>query len=345
MSVNASNQSICLIRLSAIGDVINTASVVVRLLQALPHAKIVWVIGSNEYEIVKHLTGIEFILFNKTRKMRAYLDVRSQLAGRHFDTLLLMQYSLRANLLSTLVHSPNRYGYQYPRSREHHNFFINHRVGGVRQHTVESYLDFARALGIDVDEPATVPCYSDADMASVEKYLDPQRKSLVVSPCASEVFKQWSVEGYARVADYVQERYGMQVILSGSASDRQVCEQIRMNMTSDVVNTAGETSLGELCALIASASLVLSPDSAAVHIASAVGTPVVGLYAATNPQRAGPYHYQQWCINRYPEAVQKVLGKAVKNIGWGTKIRTPGVMNLINESEVTAMIDKIMQIG
>jgi len=102
------------------------------------------------------------------------------------------------------------------------------------------------------------------------------------------------------------------------------------------IDLAGRDTLQQLPALLERADIVLSPDSGPVHIANAVGTRVIGLYACTDPRRTGPYSDLRWTIDRYAEASEKLLGKPASELRWGTKIERPGAMELIG---VDAVID------
>ena len=71
-----------------------------------------------------------------------------------------------------------------------------------------------------------------------------------------------------------------------------------------------------------------------------MGTDVLGLYAASNPKRSGPYNSLQWCVNRYPEALEKFTGKTVDDARWGAKAEFEGAMELITVDDATAMLDR-----
>lgn len=88
---------------------------------------------------------------------------------------------------------------------------------------------------------------------------------------------------------------------------------------------------------------MISPDSGPAHMATAMATPVIGLYATTNPDRARPYLSANWTVNRYPDAIFKKQHKKVNDVAWGTRVRDEWAMNLITIEDVTNMIDKFMQ--
>ena len=113
---------------------------------------------------------------------------------------------------------------------------------------------------------------------------------------------------------------------------------IERKMNSLSVNLVGHMTLKESAALLAAADLLIAPDTGPVHIANALGTTVIGLYAASNRQCTGPYNALPWCVDCYAEAAQKFKGQSSNTLRWGTRINNPGVMELIS---VAAAIDKL----
>ncbi|HEY0802093.1 MAG TPA: glycosyltransferase family 9 protein, partial [Steroidobacteraceae bacterium] len=97
----------------------------------------------------------------------------------------------------------------------------------------------------------------------------------------------------------------------------------------------------QLLGLMSQSAVLLSPDSGPAHMAGMVGLPVIGLYAATNPQRARPYNSRQWCVDKYDEAARKYLGKPASQIPWTTKIERPGVMDLVSVRDATEILDNM----
>jgi heptosyltransferase I len=136
----------------------------------------------------------------------------------------------------------------------------------------------------------------------------------------------------------------MRVILAGGPSEleRRTGEAIERGCAVSLVNQIGKDTLPELLALIARSSVLVSPDSGPVHMATMVGTPVIGLYAATNPARSGPYLSGRWCVNAYPEAARRFRGCEPEALPWNHKIEVPGVMDLIHPGQVTARLDELL---
>jgi len=134
------------------------------------------------------------------------------------------------------------------------------------------------------------------------------------------------------------------VVLVGgrSAIENQMGAAICAVAGAPLVNQIGKDTLPQLLGLLAQSTVLLSPDSGPAHMATMVALPVIGLYAATNPARAGPYYSRPWCIDKYDAAAQKYLGRPAAQLPWTTKIERPGVMDLISVSDVTAKLDALM---
>jgi heptosyltransferase I len=104
----------------------------------------------------------------------------------------------------------------------------------------------------------------------------------------------------------------------------------------------GRDTLPQLLALLARATALVTPDSGPAHMATMVDTPVIGLYAATNPARSGPYLSRRWCVDAYDAAARRFLGKPAAELPWTRKIELPGVMELIEAGAVTAKLDELL---
>jgi heptosyltransferase I len=138
------------------------------------------------------------------------------------------------------------------------------------------------------------------------------------------------------VADFAVTRFGAQIILSGGpgGAERRMAVAIENSMQHGCLNLVGQDTLEQLKALLSRAELVISPDAGPAHIASALGTPVLGLYAATWSKRSGPYRSLDLCVDRFSQAARKFRGKEPEELRWGTRIEVPGVMDLIQPDDV-----------
>lgn len=318
------------------------------LRHAWPECAITWIIGKLESSLVGDLPGVEFIIFDKAKGLAAFGDLHRQLRNRRFDVLLDMQVAMRANLISLLVDAPLKLGFDRTRAHDLQWLFTNRRIPPqASSHVLDGFFAFAETLGISErklrwDIPAPPQAKSFADKA-----LPGDRPWLAINPCSSarlRNWRNWSVENYARVAQYAARRYNMGIVLTGGPTglERETALAIRKAADIDMTNLVGETSLKQLLAVLSRASALISPDTGPAHMATSVGTPVIGLYATSNPLRTGPYLSQHYVVNKYPEALRKHEGKSTEEVRWGQRIRHPDAMNLITVDEVTTMLDRLM---
>ena len=338
-------RSLCILRLSAIGDVTHVLPVLHVIRTQWPEVEITWICGALEHKLLACLPGVRFIVFNKADGWRAYRKVRRELAGQRFDVLLHMQVAARANLLSRFIRADERIGWDRTASRDLHQWFIDRSITDSRgRHQVKSFLAFAEALGLETGEPVWDYPVSGEALAFARRHIEPACKTLLIAPCSSHPLRNWLPERYAEVADYAATAHGMQVILSGGPGEQEeiMGQQIEQAMQQRALNLIGQDTLAQSMAMLQQADVVMAPDTGPAHMANAVGTPVIGLYACTHPGRSGPYHSLAYCINRYPQAAEKFLGKPASALRWGTKIEQPGVMELIETGEVNAMLDRLM---
>src|SRR3984957_1649867 len=340
-------QQVCLLRLSAIGDTCHALAALRAFQSAWPQTKVTWIIGKLEAKLMTAiLPEIEFITFDKSATVGEMWRLRALLRKRRFDLLLDMQLSFRASLISSLVSAPIKLGFDRPRARELQWWFTNARIApAASEHVLDSFMGFARACGI---EPA--PAFWDLTLpADALEYargiIADERPTLIVSPCSSHTARNWSAERYAAVADYAVSAHNMRVVLVGgrSAVENQLGAAISAVARATLVNQIGKDTLPQLLGLLARSTALLSPDSGPAHMATMVALPVIGLYAATNPARAGPYYSRQWCIDKYDAAAQKYLGRPAAQLPWTTKIERPGVMDLVSVSDVTAKLDALLK--
>jgi heptosyltransferase I len=340
-------REVCILRLSAIGDTCHALPVVRTLQRAWPQARFTWVIGKAEAALMSGIDGVELAALDKSAGAAGYLDLRRRLSDRRFDLLLMMHASLRANLASLAIRARARLGFDRGRARDFQRLFSNATVAArSRVHVMETLFDFAEALGIRDrllrwDIPA-----ADADRAFASHHIPPGGRAVVISSCANPRFRNyrnWRPENYAAIAEHAAARHGARVILTGGTTDQEsrAAEGIcRLARKSAPLNLVGRTTLKQLLALLERASVLVCPDSGPAHMATAVGTPVIGLYATTNPMRAGPYLSQRWVVSRYPDAVKMEYGKEVDQMPWGTRVRDPDAMDLIKVEDVTARLDQ-----
>jgi heptosyltransferase I len=340
--------SVCILRLSAIGDCCHVLPVVRTLQAAWPQTRISWAIGAAEASLFGGIDNIDFKVFAKGGKL-----ISPQMAcsfREPFDVLLHMQASWRANLLAWRIPARLKLGFDRGRARDGQWLFTQRAIAPQpRAHVMEGFFGFAEALGVTQRVLRWDIPLSEADRAFAREHLPDDRPVLLISPCSSaraRNFRNWRAERYAEVASHAISRHGMRVVVTGGPTplEADYGRHLESRLNRDAAkNLIGRTTLKQLLALIERATAVLCPDSGPAHLATTVGTAVIGLYASSNPLRTGPLDLR-WSVNVYPEAVQAEFGKSVEEIRWGRRVRDPHVMDRIPVAAVLAKLDALMAV-
>ncbi|WP_334177898.1 glycosyltransferase family 9 protein [Pseudoxanthomonas sp.] len=335
--------SLCLLRLSALGDVTHVVPLVRTLQRHWPHLQLHWVIDKGGFKLLEGLDGVTFHTYDKKTGLAGMRALRRELPDGRFDALLQMQVALRANLLSAFIPARRRIGYDRRRSKDLHGLVVNERIPdrpGI--HVLDAIGSFCEPLGLRQTEVVwDLPVPADAHAWAAAQWPGDGQRTLVISPCSSHVRRNWYADRYAAVADHAAAQ-GWRVVLCGGRSEleRQTADAISAAMWAPVLDLVGKDTLKQLPALLARADLVMTPDSGPMHIANAMGSAVLGLHAASNPLRSGPYSSVRYCVDRYDAAARRYKGRPADELAWGAKIEHDGVMELVTVDDGIAAFER-----
>ncbi len=346
-------KNLCLLRLSAIGDVCHAVAMVQNIQRQWPESKITWVIGKIEASLLQGMAGVEFVIFDKLAGLQGYRDLRAKLKGRKFDVLLHMQVALRASLASLCIPAKVKIGFDNQRAKEAQWLFTNKKVAAQAEpHVLDGFMGFAEALGLEASAPIWHMPITDEEQLWASEKLSANNKTdkpiAIICPAASKAERNWHAEGYSQAAEHLNAR-GFKVVICGGPTtmEKLLAEAIisRSEFSvgeNNILNLVGETSLKQLLAVLKVAHLVIAPDTGPAHMAVTVGTPVVGLYAHSNPKRTGPYLYPQYVVSAYEAAIQLQYSKSVKQLPWGTRAKGKDLMMQISITQVNQTIDRLI---
>ncbi|WP_133405247.1 glycosyltransferase family 9 protein [Parashewanella tropica] len=333
----SSKQSLCVLRLSAIGDVCHAVAMVQTIQRRYPHLAITWVVGKVEYQLVKHLPNVEFVIFDKSQGWRSYTNLKQSLNGQCFDVLLHMQVALRASIASLMIKADIKVGFDKARAKEGQWLVTNHAIAPQQEpHVLDGFMGFARAIGVEDLTPQWNIPIPDADEQWAQQQC--QQPTFIICAAASKAERNWLPERYAEVADHMANK-GYQVMLCGGPSglEKQLANSIIEHSQTELINQVGNTSLLQLLALLKHAKLVLAPDTGPAHMATTQGTPVIGLYAHSNPGRTGPYNDRDKVVSVYCDVIAEQQGA---NVPWGKRAKGEGLMERITTEQVIQQLEQ-----
>jgi heptosyltransferase I len=341
LPLKAEPANLCILRLSAVGDICHMLPMVRTIQKYWPNTEITWIIGKLEYSLVSDIPNIKFIIFDKSKGFSAYISLRRNFKNKPFDVLLHMQMSLRASIASLFIPAKIKLGFDRKSAKDLQWMFTNYKLNSYKpSHVIDNFFNFIETLGLSQREMSwNIPIPRDA--IEYAKQVLPDNNIFIISPCSSMAYRNWNIEGYSAIANYVENQYGFSVVLTGGPSDieKQYGQDIVQLANAKILNLIGQTNLKQLTAVLSKSNVLLSPDSGPAHIATAVNLTVIGLYATTNADRAQPYLSQKYTINKYPDAILAKFNKKVSDMPWGTRVRDPGTMDRISIQDVKDKID------
>lgn len=352
-AIAASPVRIAVVRFSALGDVVLAAAAVNGLRRTLPHAEITWFTSPPAHALLHGLPGIRFEVVEKPRSLADYWAFYRQFRAQSFDAVLAMQANLRINLLYPALHAPRKIGFDRTRARELQWLCCNESIPFRDEHLLDGLLAFAaQVAGQPVSPVWHLPldeadhAWARAQVARFQLAPDATRPPLIaVHPISSKAERNWLPQRYARLISLAAKLLDARIVLTGGTAPREkaLCAQLAAVAPRHTLDLCGQTSPKQLAALLGQVDALVAPDTAAVHLARAQDVPVVGLYAVASPQLTGPYGRLQFCVNRYPEAVQRYLGLDAQDVPWNTRVHHPEAMALIEVEDVLQQLTHALE--
>lgn len=340
-------KNLCILRLSAIGDVCHAVAMVQLIQKQYPNIEITWVIGKVEAMLLKGLPGVKFVIFDKKSGWQGYKALKTELAqqlkGEKFDVLLHMQVALRASIASLMIPAKIKIGFDRSRAKEGQWLFTNKQIQPqAHPHVLDGFMSFAHAIGVKEQKPEWHMPYTDEDQLWASEQFVDDMPLVVICPAASKAERNWQADKYAAIADYLIKK-GFHVAICGgpTALERKLANDIQQNSENALINLVGKTTLKQLLAVLKFSHFVIAPDTGPAHMAVTVGTPVIGLYAHSNPHRTGPYNCQHYVVSCYQEMIQQQFNKPLVKLPWGIRAKGDNLMSYIHTDSVK---DKIRQL-
>ncbi len=282
------------IKPSSLGDIVHALPVVSAIKARWPEVHLTWVVKRRWAEIVDRVEGVDRV-WRVDETAGSWVGEAYRLRAERFDVAVDLQGLFRSGALAWLCGAPVRIG--FANGREGSPWFYTRRVPIPTKdmHAVDRYLLVAESLGARVEgAPQFRFRLLDVDMEAVRNILHRKGASMdrpwiAMNVSARWPTKRWSLGSFARVIDRLHQEGLGPVVVIGSAEERADAEQLRTIAKSRFIDLTGEVPLRCLPALLSTAALLVTNDSGPMHIAAAVGVPVVALFGPTSEIRTGPY--------------------------------------------------------
>lgn len=287
-------QRILLIKPSSLGDLVHAMPALAALRDRFPAASFTWLVKSQWADLVERMEGVDEV-WPVPPGLTGWLSQVPRLRAARFDLVIDLQGLLRSGAMSWLAGCPVRMGLSTAREGSRWFYTDEVPVETADIHAVERNLLVARALGAAVpSRPAFRFRSSEQDRTAAAALLEregirPGEAWIAMNVAARWPTKRWPPESFAQAADGLHKEGLGRVVLTGGPDERAEAEAVTRMMASKPADLTGRIPLGLLPALLKAASLMVTNDSGPMHVAAAVGTPVVALFGPTNPRLTGPY--------------------------------------------------------
>jgi lipopolysaccharide heptosyltransferase I len=304
-----------LIKPSALGDIVHALPVLTALRRRFPAAHITWVVN-RAYEPIlhghPHLDATLSLDRGAGRRgllagMRYFIGFLGVLRRQRFDLVVDLQGLLRTGLMTAATGAKHRVG--LATAREGATWFYTDRVPVPDfhdTHAVDRYWLVAEALGAGGQREFVVPLQPEARAWAEEMLRLHARPWIAVGPGSRWVTKRWPPQHFAELAGRAQDRFGGTVILVGSIDEALLSAAVRRDLRGPALDLTGKTTLPQLAALLARVDAMAANDTGPLHLATALGRPVVAPYTCTRAARTGPYGAHShavesriWCQGSY----------------------------------------------
>ncbi len=284
---------VCIVMMSAVGDAVHVLPVLNALKRHAPDARVTWILQPGPMSLVHgHPAVDDIVVFDRARGVRAFLDVRRELATREFDVVIDLQVYFKAGIVTSFTRAPVKLGFDRARARDMNWLFTTRQIPPHEpQHVQDQYFEFLTELGVPVGEVTWNLGPWDDERAAQRAFFAPiDRPAASIVVATSKPQKDWIPERWAETADALYYDFGLQPVLVGGRSPRELAAEqiIRARARAPLVSALG-SGLRNLVGILDGSALVLSPDTGPLHMAVALDRPVISLMGYTNPRRTGPY--------------------------------------------------------
>ncbi len=286
-------ERVLIVMMSAIGDAVHVLPVVTALKRAWPATRLSWVLQPAPGALVRgHRAVDELLLFERASGWRAFPALARTLRSCRFDLVLDLQVYLKAGLITALARAPIKLGYDRARARDLNWLFTTHTIPPhPTQHTQDEFFEFLGALGVP-HEPVEwgLGPWLEERAWQREFLARFDRPIAALVPGSSAAQREWLPERWAAVADVLYEDYGLQPVLVGGRSPRELHAErtIVTESRAPVISTLG-IPLRQLVGVLDASVLVIAVNTGPLHMAVALDRPVISLMGHNNPKRVGPY--------------------------------------------------------
>jgi heptosyltransferase I len=297
---------VCIVMMSAVGDAVHVLPLLTSLKRAHPKMHVTWILQPGPATLVRgHPLVDEILLFDRSVGLKGFLDIRRALGGKRFDLVINLQVYFKAGIVTSFTNASVKLGFDHARARDFNWLFTTDKIAPhAMQHVQDQYFEFCDWLDVPHEPVEWGLGPWEGERAWQREFFSTfERPVAPIVVATSKAEKDWMPERWAEVCDALYADFGLQPVLVGGRSPREVqAEAVIMERARHKPVSALGSGLRKLVSIFDGAALVLSPDTGPLHISVALDKPVVSLIGYSNPKRVGPYRtFRDLMIDAYGE--------------------------------------------
>lgn len=294
---------IAIVMMSAIGDSVHVLPIIASLRAAAPDLHITWFMQPGPHALVAGHPGVDdFIIFDRKKGLGGFRDIWRATRGKRFDLVLALQVYFKAGLITAMLKSPRKIGFDRKRARDANWLFTHEQIPARGpQHVLDQYFEFLEYLGVERHLEWPGLASTAAEAARYDGLLPPTDRPLVgLILGTSTAHRDWAPERYVELIDRIESEFGAQALLLGapSARERAAADLVLERTAAQPIDLLA-WDLRRLVYLIQRMDVLISPDTGPMHIGVGLGTPTIGLLGYSSPKWCGPYRFQDLMIDEY----------------------------------------------
>ena len=300
--------AILIVRLGALGDIVHALPVAAALRARFPDARIDWVVDERHRELLELVPVVDRRIVLRTRSAGLLLrvtELRRTLTRESYDVAIDVQGLLKSAVVARLSGARRVLGFTTPQLRERaaRLFYTETHDPGDTAHVVEKNLTLAASLGADESRirfPLVVPASAALDAMRDRRSVAGETPFVVLNPGAAWPNKRWPSDRFGAVAQWLRRERGLSSVVTWGPGDEAMAAAV-VDGSAGAADLAPPTSIADLVAIVREAALMVSGDTGPVHLAAAVGTPIVGIYGPTDAARNGPWSAADVAVSRFTD--------------------------------------------
>jgi heptosyltransferase I len=333
--LSENGESVGVLRLSALGDAVLILPMLNALIRSGKFSSVTWVTTQDVVDLVGPVQGCKVIVVEKIKSFATAIRNWKKLSPTKFDKLILAQASFSAHAISLMLHAKLKVGFDDRRGKDLHRLFVDRQIPYANEHFVDAYYSLSREIGLvaNAESPDYSLAFKHLDKAWAKNFRSSDVPLVAIHPHPSKIERRWTKDGYRSLITHLLG-LGVKVLVLGGNDplEKKLNAELITGLSADLINLTGKLNLVQWASVLAEVDLLIAPDTGAVHLANALGTKVVGLYAVANPELTGPHHNLQLCVNKYPEACKQF--SETDPVDFHHRVHGSGAMELIEFPEV-----------